>query len=145
MLEDVYNEHFLSLQIDRRQNFCQKLPRLTNEWPAGRVLIGTGSLADTNEIRVDVALARNAICRGRVQRATCALLNFLGYRIQRGKLRDEIRHHRDLRGTDYQSLLERRIFTWRTGGHRHEIKAAHSLDWRRRVGDRRIRRHLDRR
>ena len=85
VLEDVADEDVLSLQIDRRKNFCEQLAGGADERTARLVFSGAGRFTDTHEICVRIALARNSIGRRRIQRTSCAARDVRGEQVDCGK------------------------------------------------------------
>src|SRR5215207_2171349 len=61
VLEHVGDEHILAPQLDRRKDLRQQLAARADERASRLVLGGPGSLADTDEVGVRVALARDGI------------------------------------------------------------------------------------
>src|SRR5688572_17986935 len=88
MLENVADEYVLPLQIDRGENLGKKLARLTDERSAGLVFFCARGFSDADHFRSRISFTRNGVGRGRVQRATRALLYLRGDFLQGIELLD---------------------------------------------------------
>src|SRR3981081_4684756 len=106
MLEHVTNEYLFARHIDRRENLGEKLARLANERTSGLVLLSAGGFANAHQLRVRIPLPGHRVGSSCVERATLALLHFLGDLVERAKLENRVRHQIRFIGSYNNSFLE---------------------------------------
>ncbi|HEY9226150.1 MAG TPA: hypothetical protein VIP11_05855 [Gemmatimonadaceae bacterium] len=83
MLQHVADVHLFARQIDRRENFCEQLTRSADERTSRFIFSRARSFADAHELRLRIAVARNGVRRGRVERTLRARRDVFRERIER--------------------------------------------------------------
>src|SRR5690606_12459090 len=83
MLQDIANEYIFPAQVNGREDFGQKLSRLSYERPARGVFVGTGRLADAYQVCVRVPFTGHAVRCRLIERTPGAVVHFARKRLER--------------------------------------------------------------
>jgi hypothetical protein len=100
MLEDVRDEHIVTGQLDRLDDFREQLARLPDERDTLLVLVGARRFAHDHEVRVGVACTGYRILRRGVERAPTACRRCFSDGRQRFQLERRIVGKRAARSSD---------------------------------------------
>ena len=97
MLEDIGNEHVLTLEVDRGEDLVQQLPRLADERLSLLILVRAGRLADAHEVGVGIPYPGDRVDRRRVELAATTTRHDVRDLLQRIELRRGIVEQRAAR------------------------------------------------